>query len=34
LDGPQRVAELARMLGGQDSDSALAHARSLLAGKD
>ena len=34
LDGADRVAELARMLGGQDSDSALAHARSLLAGKD
>jgi DNA repair protein RecN (Recombination protein N) len=27
----ERVAELARMLGGQDSQSALAHARSLLA---
>jgi DNA repair protein RecN (Recombination protein N) len=27
----ERVAELARMLGGQDSDSAVAHARSLLA---
>ena len=27
----ERVAELARMLGGQDSKSALAHARSLLA---
>jgi len=26
----ERVAELARMLGGQDSKSALAHARSLL----
>lgn len=34
LGGSERVAELARMLGGQDSDSALAHARSLLAGKD
>ncbi len=32
LDGQSRVAELARMLGGQDSDSALAHARSLLGG--
>lgn len=31
LDEPGRVAELARMLGGQGSDSALAHARSLLA---
>lgn len=31
LDGSGRVAELARMLGGHDSDSALAHARSLLA---
>jgi DNA repair protein RecN (Recombination protein N) len=27
----ERVAELARMLGGQASDSAVAHARSLLA---
>ncbi len=33
LDCSERVAELARMLGGQDSDSALAHARSLLDGK-
>jgi len=32
LDAQSRVAELARMLGGQDSDSALAHARSLLGG--
>lgn len=31
LSGADRVAELARMLGGQDSKSALAHARSLLA---
>ena len=31
LGGPARVAELARMLGGQDTDSALAHARTLLA---
>jgi DNA repair protein RecN (Recombination protein N) len=31
LDGKGRLAELARMLGGQDSGSALAHARSLLA---
>jgi DNA repair protein RecN (Recombination protein N) len=31
LVGPARVAELARMLGGQDTDSALAHARTLLA---
>lgn len=31
LDGSERVAELARMLGGQDSKSALAHARNLLA---
>jgi DNA repair protein RecN (Recombination protein N) len=31
LRGKDRVAELARMLGGQDSDSAVAHARSLLA---
>jgi DNA repair protein RecN (Recombination protein N) len=30
LSGANRVAELARMLGGQDSKSALAHARSLL----
>ena len=30
LSGADRVAELARMLGGQDSKSALAHARSLL----
>ena len=30
LSGAERVAELARMLGGQDSKSALAHARSLL----
>ena len=34
LDGEERVAELARMLGGQDSKSALAHARSLLGGGD
>lgn len=31
LSGADRVAELARMLGGQDSKSALAHARTLLA---
>ncbi|MEX1110701.1 MAG: DNA repair protein RecN [Chthoniobacterales bacterium] len=31
LGDGERVAELARMLGGQDSKSALAHARSLLA---
>ena len=31
LVGTARVAELARMLGGQDTDSALAHARTLLA---
>jgi len=31
LGGPARVAELARMLGGQDTNSALAHARTLLA---
>jgi DNA repair protein RecN (Recombination protein N) len=31
LDGHDRVAELARMLGGQDSKSGLAHAQSLLA---
>lgn len=31
LGGPERVAELARMLGGQDTDSARAHARTLLA---
>ena len=30
LSGANRVAELARMLGGQDSKSALAHGRSLL----
>lgn len=30
LSGTERIAELARMLGGQDSKSALAHARSLL----
>lgn len=30
LSGTERVAELARMLGGQDSKSAIAHARSLL----
>ncbi len=30
LSGAERVAELARMLGGHDSKSALAHARSLL----
>jgi DNA repair protein RecN (Recombination protein N) len=29
-----RVAELARMLGGKDSESAAAHARALLAGDD
>jgi DNA repair protein RecN (Recombination protein N) len=34
LEGEERVAELARMLGGQDSKSALAHARSLLGGGD
>jgi DNA repair protein RecN (Recombination protein N) len=34
LEGEERVAELARMLGGQDSESALAHARSLLGGGD
>jgi len=32
LCGDERAAELARMLGGQDSASALAHARSLLEG--
>jgi DNA repair protein RecN (Recombination protein N) len=32
LDGDGRVAELARMLGGQDSDSARLHARNLLSG--
>lgn len=32
LDGDARVAELARMLGGQDSDSARLHARNLLSG--
>lgn len=32
LSGGERAAELARMLGGQDSASALAHARSLLEG--
>ena len=31
LVGTARVAELARMLGGQDTDSARAHARTLLA---
>lgn len=31
LRDKERVAELARMLGGQDSESAVAHARSLLA---
>ena len=30
LSGAERIAELARMLGGQDSKSAVAHARSLL----
>lgn len=30
LRDKERLAELARMLGGQDSDSALAHARTLL----
>ncbi len=30
LRGEERVAELARMLGGHDSDSAVAHARTLL----
>jgi DNA repair protein RecN (Recombination protein N) len=30
LSGTERIAELARMLGGQDSKSAVAHARSLL----
>jgi DNA repair protein RecN (Recombination protein N) len=34
LEGNERVAELARMLGGQDSKSALAHARSLLSAAD
>lgn len=34
LDADGRAAELARMLGGQDSRSALAHARSLLGGGD
>ena len=34
LAGDERVAELARMLGGQDSKSALAHARTLLASAD
>jgi len=33
LDGDDRVAELARMLGGQDSGSARVHARSLLSGQ-
>lgn len=32
LDGAERERELARMLGGTESDSAMAHARSLLAG--
>jgi len=32
LGREERLAELARMLGGQDSKSALAHARTLLAG--
>ena len=31
LEGAEREAELARMLGGQDTDSARAHARTLLA---
>jgi DNA repair protein RecN (Recombination protein N) len=31
LGGAEREAELARMLGGQDTDSARAHARTLLA---
>lgn len=31
LDARQRVAELARMLGGQDSKSAIEHAKNLLA---
>ena len=30
LDKKQRIAELARMLGGQNSESALSHARNLL----
>jgi DNA repair protein RecN (Recombination protein N) len=34
LGKKERVAELARMLGGKDSESAAAHARSLLAGDD
>lgn len=33
LDGDGRAAELARMLGGQDSASALAHARNLLSSR-
>lgn len=34
LGKKERVAELARMLGGKDSESAAAHARSLLTGND
>jgi len=32
LSASERAGELARMLGGQDSKAALAHARELLAG--
>jgi DNA repair protein RecN (Recombination protein N) len=32
VEGPERVAELARMLAGDDSDAALQHAAELLAG--
>jgi DNA repair protein RecN (Recombination protein N) len=31
VDGGQRVAELARMLGGSGTDAALEHARDLMA---
>ena len=31
VDGEQRVAELARMLGGSGTDAALEHARDLMA---
>jgi DNA repair protein RecN (Recombination protein N) len=34
LEQKARVAELARMLGGKDSESATAHARALLSGDD
>lgn len=30
VEGPERVAELARMLGGRDTEAALGHARELL----